>query len=74
MVLGLFLEKNMKSGGKSSKNNIKWGQKGVLPPKLLKKTKKVDIFGQMCYSLAKLVVFDTPGQVIKWNVNKAANI
>jgi len=61
MEVGVGFHKKDKSGDLPQENDIKWSKKGEKSRKLLKKTKKVDILKQMCYSLAKLVVFDTPG-------------
>lgn len=72
-VFCLVFIKISKSGGKGSKNNIKWGKKGVLTPKILKKTKKVDILKQMCYSLAKLEVPTRPESFFGWKVNNITN-
>ena len=57
-------------GGQCLKIDIKQGKNGVKPLKLLKKTKKVDILKQLCYSLAKLMALDTPGQVFRRKMNK----
>ena len=65
----VFIKKS-KVGEQHRKIDIKQGKNGGKPLKLLKKTKKVDILKQLCYSLAKLMALDTPGQVFGQKMNK----